>query len=505
MAMKLRWREHEAVLISIITAVLIGKYIYDMFRITGLRLTMLTGILIPEILAVMVLWLSYLWINRLIIPKLVAGKASIWKITVAIFQILFIAYLIGPVVNFASFYLNAGSQTATFTFPLGLGYHPQPFLNTFGGIGIATFLLSMYLCYAAVREFTIRQLQKGENSSEVTIVLVNESTLFLLRLLSPVIFASIFNLLPDSLYYNIYFACLLPTQAVFLINKFFLFPHKGEKSFYNWQVAGPLMFFSFLFSLLFSGALGQYWSILNVCMIYALQLLFVIPISWLDYKQDKNRILGLRGIEKALVKSKADLQLLRMQINPHFLFNVLNTIYGTALMEGAHRTAESTQKLGDMMRFMIHENTMDYIDVDKEIAYLRNYIDLQKLRIQTSADIRIDDEISYESSDFKIVPMLLIPLVENAFKHGIDVSEKSFINIQLHITKGILNYAVSNSIHQIRSEDYEKDNSGIGLNNVEQRLKMFYPGVHDLSCEAIGNTYVCKLNIDLRRMVKPKK
>jgi two-component system LytT family sensor kinase len=499
--MKIRWREHEAVLISIIAATLMGKYIFDMLGMPGFRFDML----IPQLLTVVMLWLSYFWVNRSIIPGLMDGQNRVWKISLAISQLFLVAYLLGPVINFASFYLKTDHQTETLQFPFVFGQHPQPFLNTFGGLGTVLFFLSIYHVYALIRELTIRHLQQPDRSNALTIVVVNETTLFFLRLLSPPIFTSIFNLVSEPLYYNLYYACLLPTQAVFLTNKFFLFPLKRDKSFVTWQVAGPLMFVSFIYAIVFSVTLGQYWSVINVCLIWALQLIFVIPISWLDYKQDRNKVLSLRGMEKELVRSKADLQLLRMQINPHFLFNVLNTIYGTALMEGAHKTAESTQKLGDMMRFMIHENTMDYIALDKEIAYLRNYIDLQKLRIQPSADICIEDQIDYDYSELKIAPMLLIPFVENAFKHGIDLAETSFINIQLRITNGILNYEVSNSIHKLRSEDYEKDNSGIGLNNVEQRLKLFYPGRHHLSDDAQGNTYTSKLTIDLNHMMQHKK
>jgi two-component system LytT family sensor kinase len=502
--MKIRWREHEAALITITTAILIGKYMYDMFRMSGLGLNKIAGILMPQIATAILLWLAYFWVNRTIIPTF-ANKKSRVQITWAVFQLFLVAYLIGPVINFASFYLHVDHQPASLQFAFGFGYHPQPLLNTFGGLGIASFFLGIYLLYAVVRETMIRKLGHEKEANSVAIVLVNETTLFLLRLFALPIFTSIFDLVSEPIYYRLYFACLLPTQAVFLTNKFFLFPVKGDKSFYDWQVLGPLTFFSFLYTIVFSPALGEHWSFLNVFLIYALQLFFVVPISWLDYKQEREKILNLRGIEKALALSKADLQLLRMQINPHFLFNVLNTIYGTALMEGAHRTAESTQKLGDMMRFMIHENTMDYIPVDQEIEYLRNYIDLQKIRIQQSPDIHIDDNIEIADSELRIVPMLLIPLVENAFKHGIDLAEKSFIQIRLSIMEGILHYEVSNSIHTLRSVDYERDHSGIGLKSVEQRLKMFYPGAHELSCGAQGNTFVSKLNINLNAVKKQEK
>ena len=117
----------------------------------------------------------------------------------------------------------------------------------------------------------------------------------------------------------------------------------------------------------------------------------------------------LRIVEKELVKSKADIQFLRSQINPHFLFNVLNTLYGTALQENAERTAEGIQRLGDMMRFMLHENNLDFIRMNKEVEYLRNYIALQKLRTQSSPDIIIEDNINEQNCNYQIAPMLLIP------------------------------------------------------------------------------------------------
>ena len=133
----------------------------------------------------------------------------------------------------------------------------------------------------------------------------------------------------------------------------------------------------------------------------------------------KNKILQLRGAEKALVKSKADLQFLRSQTNPHFLFNVLNTLYGTALQKKADRTSEGIQKIGDMMRFMRHENKLDLIEMRREVEYLENYIALQKLLTQSSPGIIIEDNIKGQNCKYKIAPMLLIPFVENAFKHGI--------------------------------------------------------------------------------------
>ena len=131
----------------------------------------------------------------------------------------------------------------------------------------------------------------------------------------------------------------------------------------------------------------------------------------------------MRGIETQLATSYASLQKLRSQINPPFLFNALNTLYGTALSGNLANTAEGIQKLGDMMRFMLHENMQDSIPLSREAEYLRNYISLQKLRIPSESGIEINDHISEGCESQMIAPMLLIPFVENAFKHGISLNE----------------------------------------------------------------------------------
>ena len=495
--MKVRWPEHEAVLVGITGTALVGKYVYDLLVFAQISPGLVGRILLPQIATVLLLYLAYMWLNRRIVPAMLDKSKGPLSVVWVIIQLLLIAYLLGPALNFAAFYLDVKHEAHEAPFPLAFGHHPQPLLNTFGGLGFSLFFIILYLLYAVLRELAIRQLERERPNRPMIVTMANETTLFLMALFALPIFTSTFDLVNEPLYYHLYYAFLLPTQAVFLCNKYFLFPLKGTRSFYSWHVAGPLMFFSYVFSLLFSFTLASDWSILAVNLIWAMQLFFVIPISWLDYLQHRDRVLALRGVEKALVKSTADLQLLRMQINPHFLFNALNTIYGTALNEGAHRTAESTLKLGDMMRFMIHENAMDFIPLNKEIDYLRNFIDLQKLRIQSSPDISIDAKIENDINALQIVPMLLIPLAENAFKHGIDLAEKSHIRIQLSVTDGILRYEVINSMHILDEGDYEKDHSGIGLSNVKERLLIFYPEKHEFNCAAKGNEFVCTLVIHL--------
>lgn len=227
------------------------------------------------------------------------------------------------------------------------------------------------------------------------------------------------------------------------------------------------------------------------------QLLFTAPLSWYVYKHRTTVDYEIRGLQTALGRSTADLNFLRSQINPHFLFNVLNTLYGTALQEKAERTSEGIQKLGDMMRFMLRENLQEKISLTREIEYLNNYIALQTLRTQSSPDIQIHTEIEEHTGILQIAPMLLIPFIENAFKHGISLKEPSNIRISLVCKDKILYFDISNSIHPKPLNDPEKDNNGIGLTNVQQRLKLLYSGKHELSIRESGKDFFVHLTIQL--------
>jgi len=226
-------------------------------------------------------------------------------------------------------------------------------------------------------------------------------------------------------------------------------------------------------------------------------LLIVVPLAWLLYKSRLNKNIELTGLKTALGRSSANLDFLRSQINPHFLFNALNTLYGTSLQENAERTGEGIQKLGDMMRFMLQENMQEKIALAREIDYLNNYIDLQKLRTQTSPEIIIQTEIDEQTNTLQIAPMLLIPFVENAFKHGISLREPSHIKISLQTRENELLFDVYNSIHPKAGNDPEKNKSGIGLENVKQRLLLLYPKRHELVIRESAKEFFIHLTVQL--------
>jgi hypothetical protein len=193
----------------------------------------------------------------------------------------------------------------------------------------------------------------------------------------------------------------------------------------------------------------------------------------------------------------AELASLRAQINPHFLFNALNSLYATALRENSEKTADGIQKLGDMMRFMLQENNHDRIPLDKEVEYLHNYIQLQRMRVDETHPIEIRVTIQQPDRAIYLAPMLLTPFVENAFKHGISLRNPSWIFITLTLDATRLYFKVHNSRHlrPADSADPEKDQTGVGLDNVRKRLELIYPGRHTLDIQQSEQDYFVSLTL----------
>ena len=211
-------------------------------------------------------------------------------------------------------------------------------------------------------------------------------------------------------------------------------------------------------------------------------------IRYLMYWQ-KNKLQA-----QVTVKS-AELDQLKAQVNPHFLFNALNTLYSVALKESAETTAAGIQKLGDMMRFMLNENNHHLIPISREVEQLENYIDIQRMRIDETQDIRITVNLQQPEAEIRIAPMLLNPFVENAFKHGISLVKPSWIHITLTFDKETLFFKVHNSLHLNRESDPEKYNNGIGLENVRRRLNLLYPQRHRLVIEQSEQDFFISLTL----------
>lgn len=200
-----------------------------------------------------------------------------------------------------------------------------------------------------------------------------------------------------------------------------------------------------------------------------------------------------RNFLTEISQTSAELSALRAQINPHFLFNALNTLYAIAMQEHSEKTADGIQKLGDMMRFMLQENHQNRIPLAKEIEYLHNLISIQKMRLDENQQIELKINLQNPERDIYIAPMLLNPLVENAFKHGISFRNPSWIYITLTHDPERIFFKVHNSYHTKNEIDPEKDSHGIGLDNVRKRLDLLYPEKYELSIQVSEHDYFVSL------------
>lgn len=190
-------------------------------------------------------------------------------------------------------------------------------------------------------------------------------------------------------------------------------------------------------------------------------------------------------------KLKSELAFLKSQVNPHFLFNTLNNICALARKK-SDDTEPAIIKLSQIMRYMLSDSRLDKVALEEEIEYLNNFIELQRLRIGGKVDVAFT--ASGDISSIQIEPLLLIPFVENAFKHGVSYNEKSRISIELKAEKKALVFTVENSIPSVR-ENPGLEESGIGLKNVQRRLELLYPGRHELEIRDQQSVHNIKLSI----------
>lgn len=190
----------------------------------------------------------------------------------------------------------------------------------------------------------------------------------------------------------------------------------------------------------------------------------------------------------------SELRFLKAQINPHFLFNTLNNLYYLAVNQSG-QTPEVIAKLSGMMRYMIHESNAEKVALGKEIEYMENYLDLERLRL--NEEVPITFEVNGDVAGARITPLILISFLENAFKHGIgNNGENSWITVSLNVAAGTLYYRVANSI-VCQADKTVREASGIGLANVRRRLELSYPGNYRLEEIEDGERYSVHLKIAL--------
>ncbi len=226
-----------------------------------------------------------------------------------------------------------------------------------------------------------------------------------------------------------------------------------------------------------------------VVQLFFSNLSIVIFVSLLRFATDW---LDLQTTRKEIEKEKltAELNFLKAQVNPHFLFNTLNNLYYLAYSK-SDKTIEIIEKLSLMMRYMIYDTNLPQVPLDKEMEYMQNYISLEKLRL--SDKVRIQFSVDGNTDALRITPLILITFLENAFKHGVtNASQESWIDAKLDCRPDQLQFIVANS-KSYMSKLNEK--SGIGLQNVKRRLELSYPGKYKLVMTDLPNEYRVQLDL----------
>lgn len=198
-------------------------------------------------------------------------------------------------------------------------------------------------------------------------------------------------------------------------------------------------------------------------------------------------------IQKITVeKLNAEINFLRAQVNPHFLFNVLNNLYALTLKK-SELAPDVVLKLSEMMEYMLYDSTGEKVLLEKEISYLSSYMELERLRFSDEA--AIDLNINAKLNGHEIAPLLLLPLVENAFKHGLGKQTKSgWLRVDISLEQSTLEVTIENT-KPLSVLSHHK--GGIGLDNLRKRLDLLYPGRHTLQLEDKKDTFWIKLMIEL--------
>lgn len=196
-------------------------------------------------------------------------------------------------------------------------------------------------------------------------------------------------------------------------------------------------------------------------------------------------------------EKEAELKLLKAQLNPHFLFNTLNNLYGLSVVKSG-KLPDLMLKLSDLLRYSLYDTKDTFVPLEKEIQYLENYMSLEKIRLEDTTDIKFTKVGEFSSKT--IAPMLLIVFVENAFKHlGVLKNEKSKVCVSIQVENDSLVFKCENNIDKsgIKDDSLEKGKTGIGLQNAKKRLSLMYPERHQLKTYKTNENYIVELILDL--------
>ncbi|MDP4283417.1 MAG: histidine kinase [Bacteroidota bacterium] len=307
---------------------------------------------------------------------------------------------------------------------------------------------------------------------------------------------------PERLDSNIFFIITLVSDALliifFYLNAGMLIPRFFYKKKY------PLYFLSVIFSfsvyvviiyilrINYANSDGNFS--FNKHLFFSTFIFLFILSGSIAYKTIRDKIIADQlANEKEHEYLKTELALLRSQVSPHFMFNVLNNMVALARKK-SDLLEPSLIKLSSLMRYMLYETDEEKVSLERETEYLQSYIALQQQRYGKKVVINVN--IHSMDKMYTIEPMLLIPFVENAFKHGTGLIENAHIDIDMKAENNILYFSVSNK-YDAESHEIKDKASGIGLANVQRRLQLLYPSKHELFIKKDDNLFTIKLNINI--------
>lgn len=219
----------------------------------------------------------------------------------------------------------------------------------------------------------------------------------------------------------------------------------------------------------------------------ALSVAIRVTGNW--YRAENER----RQAEQA--RTQAELQNLKNQLNPHFLFNTLNNIYALIAIS-PERAQEAVLQLSGLMRHVLYDKNQDEVPLEQELAFMRSYIDLMSLRLPATVELQVALPSEEEARGLKVAPLLFITLVENAFKHGVSADAPSFVHIELERDTSWVKCRIENSYFP--KQDNDRSGSGIGLENLRRRLGLLYPGCYTLTTGRTGDRYKAEMTVNCR-------
>jgi len=296
-------------------------------------------------------------------------------------------------------------------------------------------------------------------------------SLFLMPVTIGATYVSIYKLLPDYLITKRYFLFGLYSMYTLIILVF------GAVL----SIFFALAFLTnFKFEKMTVLSRSSIFIITSICLVVIVVSAF--KLVQLHLEQSKNNAkLEAKILETQLKLKEQELKYLKMQIHPHFLFNTLNTMYGLALKKAA-QAPDMILKLSNLLDYLLYQTEKPMVLISEEIAHIKDYIDLEKMRFNDTLEINMNEQLA--SKHITIAPMLLLPFVENSFKHGSIKNGVLKIDIQIVTDFGKVDFRIKNSNSQHRPSQH-----GIGLENIRKRLELLYPNKHELSITDTKRNY----------------